>query len=236
MHDTLYVSVHVPKTGGSTLREILRQKFGDKLQLVYDKRDGHLIIRNPLCIHGHGYSDFSSLITSHANVKWITFLRDPLSAAISMYYFLKGSHRNHRGEKSVFDDPGLEKWLTYPGPFRWPNPPGPNHNRYTKWFDTRPISEFDFVGLTEHFDESLLVLYREFEWEPLLYERINVGSYAEPQLSSDVKDRFKELNTDDYGLYDKAMTSLDCRKHMYGSGFEEDLAEFRRSLGSNPNS
>ena len=51
MHDTLYVSVHVPKTGGSTLREILRQKFGDKLQLAYDKRDGYPreFIEDPAC-------------------------------------------------------------------------------------------------------------------------------------------------------------------------------------------
>jgi hypothetical protein len=36
----LYVSLHIPKTGGSTFRQILQAKFGDRLQYAYEEREG----------------------------------------------------------------------------------------------------------------------------------------------------------------------------------------------------
>ena len=52
-----------------------------------------------------------------------------------------------------FDDKGLAEWLTHDQEFQWPNPPGYNHNRFTKWLKRggRGVREFDFVTSTHGF-------------------------------------------------------------------------------------
>lgn len=181
----LYVSLHIPKTGGSTFRQILELRFGGGLQLAYDKRDNNPIVAEPECIHGHAvFRDFSEVIANHPEKTYLTFLRDPLRSAISHYYFVKKwSPVNHRGEKQTFDDRGLDVWLAHEEEFRCPNPPGYNHNRYSKWFEKHPIEAYDFVGTTEQYDESLVLMYRQFGWSPIPYTKRNTGEYQEPRLA-----------------------------------------------------
>jgi len=227
--DRLYVSVHIPKTGGSSFRQVLEQQFGDRLQLAYDPNDGWPIVPKPACIHGHGvFEHFADVIAAHANVRWMTFLREPLQSAISQYFFTKWHSDQTSG--ATFRDRGLEYWLTHAEPFRWPDPPGYNHNRYAKWFEPHPIEQYDFVGLTEHFDESLVLLYRLFQWEPLYYKRENVGGYDPPNLPEDVITRFRELNAGDYAIYAQAVERLESDKREYGPGLQGDLTDFRERL------
>ena len=227
--DPLYVSVHIPKTGGSSFRQILERKFGDRLQRAYDKSEGWPTVPNPACIHGHGaLTDFADVICAHENVRWMTFLRDPLLSAISHYFYIK----RHSGQTTgvTFQDRGLETWLTHTEPFRWPDPPRYNHDRYSKWFEQRPLAKYNFVGLTEQFDESLLLLYREFQWDPLYYTSENVGGYDPPDLSDDVITRFRELNAGDYAIYAQAVERFGSAKRDYGTDFQADLAEIRERL------
>jgi len=228
----LYVSLHVPKTGGNTFRQILEQRFGDKLQLAYDKRDNNPIIAEPECIHGHAvFRDFAHVIESSPKRRYLTFLRDPLRSAISHYFFVKKwSPVNHRGEPQEFDDRGLDVWLTHEEEFRWPNPPGYNHNRYSKWFEKHPIEEYDFIGMTDQYDESLLLMYHQFAWERMSYRRDNVGSYVDPPVAEAVVARFKDLNAEDHRLFDHALARLAEAREGYGSSFESDLAAFRKQL------
>lgn len=227
--EPLYVSLHIPKTGGSSFRQILEQRFGDRLQRAYNKSEGWPTVLSPACIHGHGiFESFADVIAAHENVRWMTFLRDPLRSAISQYFFTKRHSVQASGVTS--QDRGLETWLTHTEPFRWPDPPGYNHNRYGNWFEQRPLAKYDFVGLTEQFDDSLVLLYHQFQWEPLYYASENVGGYDPPGLSDDVITRFRELNADDYTIYAQAVERFESGKREYGPGFQADLAEFRERL------
>ena len=231
MTDTepLYVSLHVPKTGGITFRKILEQKFGDRLQLAYDKSEGWPIVSNPACIHGHGvFKDFSDITAKHAEVRWITFLRDPLCSAISHYFFMKKYSLQNPNMKFV--DRGLEVWLNHKETFQWPDPPGYNHNRYQGWFEKRPIDQYDFVGLTEQFDESLVLLYHLFRWESLFYKSDNVGGYNPPDPSEEVVATFRELNAEDYLIYNRVVDNFEIRKKDYGIKFVKDLQNYRDNL------
>ncbi len=195
----LYVSLHIPKTGGITFRQLLKQRFGDRLQMAYDESEEWPIVQNPMCIHGHGvFKYFSDTINAHRKVKWITFLREPLSSAISMYFFAK------RYPGARFTDRGLGVFLTNTEPPRWPDPPGYGQNRFKQWFDKRPMERYDFVGVTEQFDESLVLLDHQFQWPHLYYSRENVGDYQSPKIPESIVERFRELNADDYAFYDRA--------------------------------
>lgn len=143
------VSVHIPKTGGMTLLSILQQVYVGHLQLAYeDERD--TIVEKPLCYHGHAVLDkFANNLAALPNVKWMTFLRDPLRSAVSLY---------HYGVKhGTIREMGLDQWLTGTEMFCWPDPPAYNHNRFSKWIGRARTSwdQFDLIGLTEYFDESI---------------------------------------------------------------------------------
>ncbi len=179
----LLVSLHIPKTGGGTLLEVLSTKFGDRLQRAYQPprpgssrsdSDGWPDIPDPQCIHGHAVVDrFGELIASCPTSRWITFLREPLASAVSFYHHMR-RHVPWGPNRAAFDDRGLQHYVLHQY----------NHDRYTKNVDRcRAFAgEFFFVGVNERFDESLLVLYRLLDWDPIPYRPRNVGPYEDAAL------------------------------------------------------
>ncbi len=111
------VFTHFPKTGGTTLHEILIEKFYQRkvfrfddtrdyetfLEMSYEKRDefdyitGHI----PPCMH-----DFIS-----RPCRYIVLLREPLERAISDYYFMLTKPEHPRHEEYNKEKITLEKHL-----------------------------------------------------------------------------------------------------------------------------
>lgn len=90
--DKALISFHLPKCGGTSLTKILEGWFGDKFYTHYYRR-GVMPERHCLpagsCIHGHfnpkrnvGVMDYYPDET-----QYVTFLRNPLDAVKSLYYF-----------------------------------------------------------------------------------------------------------------------------------------------------
>ena len=196
------VSVHIPKTGGMTHLSILQQVYVGHLQLAYeDERD--TIVEKPLCYHGHAVLDkFANNLAALPNVKWMTFLRDPLRSAVSLY---------HYGVKhGTIREMGLDQWLTGTEMFCWPDPPAYNHNRFSKWIGRARTSwdQFDLIGLTEYFDESIQLASEVLGWPDVEYTSQNVGTYGDPNMNESTINVFRRLNSDDYIVYDKAIRRL----------------------------
>ncbi len=189
LSDPLYVSVHIPKTAGTTLRSALRSRFGNRLQEAYEDHPDLTRIEAPQCIHGHDvFTMFGAEIARHPNTKWITFLREPLAVAISLYF-----HCRRTLGPEDFKDRGLVHWLTHSEEYRWPDPPCYGHDQYQlQWVRDceRSFEQFDFVGITEQFDESILILCDRFNWDVLRYHPENAGGYGFPRLDDSVIDRF----------------------------------------------
>jgi len=133
-----------------------------------------------------------------------------------------------------FVDRGLIHWLTHVEEYRWPDPPCYQHNQFEmSWFSGRgrDLSEFDFVGVTEQFDESILLLCRMFGWELPYYRRENVDNSPRPALDGSVIRRFREINAADYALHQESVAILERRKVAYGPRFAEELTHLREMLG-----
>jgi len=108
--EPLYVFVHIPRTGGTTLASLLEAFFGSRLQRTFDDPLQDPKIKNPACLHGHGILDrFADVISAHQNVVWVTFLREPLRSAISMYFHAKS--RAEAGLNPAFNDVGINSTL-----------------------------------------------------------------------------------------------------------------------------
>jgi hypothetical protein len=222
----MYAFVHVEKTGGTTLLSILRRSFGtrhcdirvplNKRPATYrdirpcvdaeDLRRVRRVYRNLRGISGHNVKPYSDLSGRFPNMRFFTFMRDPQSRFVS--HFL---NRGKCHTREAFDEWISTKWL---------------HNWQTKMIAGEPNGEkaielirqrVGFIGLTERFDESLVMLgqwldepgYRP-EHRPLnrlsekrrprdLVRETTDMSYLE---SDRVRALIAEVNAEDQKIYD----------------------------------
>ena len=93
-----WLHVHVPKAGGSTLRQLMNRNFGDGFYnskslletKQYDKNDVSEIIRcHPwvTCLSDHKLSFDLPFEHEHARVFALSYVRDPVERFISRYFF-----------------------------------------------------------------------------------------------------------------------------------------------------
>ena len=225
--EPLYISVHIPKTAGTTFGRFLKAVFGSRFQSAYLETPETPRLENPACLHGHDVlSMFGGDIAAHRNSRWLVFVREPLDLAVSLYF-----HTRQSLPAAKFVDRGLVDWLTRTEEYRWPDPPCYPHNHYRhQWARDcgRPLELFDFVGITEQFDESIMLMCDSLGWTPQPYGRDNVGSYRVPPLAGEVVTRFKQLNDSDYEIYERCLQTFARRKAAYGECFHRDLEAFRR--------
>src|SRR5215211_1430214 len=96
MDEPLLVSLHIPKTAGSTLLRVFAQQFGDRLQRAYQPpvpgrlptdTDGWPDIEQPLCIHGHAVLERFPWVRDLPDARFVMFLRDPLAGALSLWRY-----------------------------------------------------------------------------------------------------------------------------------------------------
>jgi hypothetical protein len=93
----------------------------------------------------------------------------------------------------------------------------------------RNIEEsFAVVGLTERFDETLILLHETFGWSRLHYVSANVAPRQAVELPDDVRNLIEEHNQLDIELYRHAGERFDEAIRRYPT-FDEELTRFRRT-------
>jgi hypothetical protein len=228
----MYAFVHIEKTAGSTLLTILRRSFGARhcdirLPLAkrrFDTRDHKAVVeaddlrrvrrlyRTMRGISGHNVKPYSDLHVECPEIKFISILRDPAARFRSHYLNRSPSHT-----LSDFNDWMSQEWL---------------HNWQTKMIAGEANAEkaieliktrFGFVGLTERFDESLVLLAQwmseprfTVEYQPInrlsdknrprdIARKHTDMSYLE---SDDAKARIRAANAEDQKVYEFVLSTV----------------------------
>ena len=238
----LIISVHVPKAAGTTFSRYLLNAFPDGVLRDYepitpqvaelfdtcfnwlnsqprgDRRVrlisyGILKCKKLLAQRGirviHGHFDIDKYLGVFPDATYVTWLRDPLDRALSQYNFFK---------RTLMDPPEPMNSLVYEGklPFdEWMTQPV-NINLQQRFIGS-DLSKYQFVGIAEDFERSLLIFRKlagleekEFDFE-LRPENVNPEksinqSYNE--LDQKTRSRFIELNQLDFTLYRDAVKRL----------------------------
>ena len=160
----LIAYVHVMKTGGQTMCDILRQSFPGRhcdLQArgaatADDLRFARRFYPRLRSIAGHGVVPLGDLASACDSIRYFVFLRDPVERCVSHYQY-----RRNKDETSDFE-PWLAKHANYQTRFLC---------RTSDSGETWPVADaaraidaierhVGFVGLQERFDESLVLLAR----------------------------------------------------------------------------
>lgn len=182
------ISIHVPKTGGSTFREMLKKWFGEDFRQHYVEEAAVVSPQKheytePVCIHGH-FNRFRNFGVDNyypQSKQFITFLRDPFEQHVSLFFYLRHLSHDYKFQGRVPEGTALrnfEEFTTYlidlgdqiqttfantflaHLPARFEN------------FDTNSIFENNFIhmGVTEKFEASTRLLAtklnKKYEYAP----------------------------------------------------------------------
>jgi hypothetical protein len=241
-HDDLLAYVHIMKTGGQTMCDILRQSFPGRhcdLQVkgvatAGDLRFARRFYPRLRSIAGHGVVPPSDLATDCDSIRFFAFLRDPVERCISHYQY-----RRNKDETSDF-----EAWLALNAEYQT-RFLCRKHDAADPWSmpadADRAIEVVErhlgFVGLQERFDESLLLLRRWVADErfDIEYRSRNVarsGALRERLLGdARVVAMIEAHHVQDAKLYRHVRDVVYPRQvQCYGPGLAADVGELKRRL------
>lgn len=202
------IFVHLPKAAGSSLSKVLESNYGESLywinKLKEKKRINHgkkfkVLERGVRAMYGHIYAH-PNLPALYPNAKFITWLRDPLERAISLYHFWEVLARENRVDhtdeplkKFQRDKPSLEEFFT--DPIYQPQIMG-----YQSYLGGMPPSAYFFAGRQEHFQEDIKTLGGQLLWAEKSEVKTNVNK-EKKSLDPQKKEELKQLLSSEYKIY-----------------------------------
>ncbi len=214
----MILSMHLPKTGGSTFQDLLIRAFHDKVYFVYDETvlspyykfnqyikfiSGKRIDppNDVVCIHGHFRATRFDRMFPNANL--ITWFRDPVERVLSLYYYwvrLRNTKITHPSYKELvqkkFDLIEFIKIKSL-------------RNIYLTYLDSKQLTSFCFIGITEEYDKSIKLFLRMFNIE-------------ENEVIIDSQNKNPDKDGDKYCI-DKKLRALIMKYH------EEDIALYNEA-------
>ena len=253
------VFIHLPKAAGSTLQRIIDRQY--RGQKTFDI-DGNGIARVQAsidhlralseaeraeirCLKGHVPFGVGQWLRSP--VQYISMLREPVARAISDFNFAVSSpeHNLYRevNEKGMSllqyvemrAQSGLANMYTrlLSGCVNWENLAlSAALSQNTLESAKENVRKCAAVGITERFDESLLLFKKKLGWSSCYYVRENVTPsirVTRNQVSSDVEKAIKEYYLLDIELYQYCLEIFNETIQRAGSDFQTELAEFGRT-------
>jgi len=209
-------SVHIPKTAGSSFRQVLRRRFGSGLRPAYwihgpttlatAERPFHreawiekiraVDLEGAEAVHGHA---LAGVLAHLPEVRLVAWVRDPAARVASHW---RQEHRRYRRGRIEEDQRPDEDLLTWAARDRL-------RDLQTVFFDGIPPEAFAFVGIAERFESEV-----DRFFEQVLGERRPAGralpfENADPagpyEISPALRRQLEELNRGDLALYRRAV-------------------------------
>lgn len=239
---------HIPKTGGTTLASIIHRQYqpGAVWSLTRGSYEAFELVRTrralspeTAVIQGHMRFGMHTFVARPCT--YVTLLRDPVDRVVSNYLhaWRDPEMAAHRGLRSR----GISlKEYASGGHFHGAS----NQQTGFLWgrrLDAALVPEaalelakhnlrahFSVVGLTERFDETLILLRRTFGWRFIFYERRNVDPARTQRAPVDHETlkAIESANQLDRELYDYARALFEEQVRRQGPDFAIEVAAFKR--------
>ncbi len=229
------IFLHIPKSAGSTIQTIFKRQYKKDGFFVDGNHPNLKVIKEKimsddklqLCF---GHMDFGMHAFVEQDYKYATIIRDPIERVISQYYYVKRQTKHHLYKKAFKDNDftlaeyvksGLSNELNN-GQVRILIGAGGFHkNLHTKYdipfgsckpwmLEEAKLNikqHFVFCGLQEYFDESLVLMKKEFGWKwDIGYVSQNITHRRKKVLELDniTLKVIRDANTLDIELYEWA--------------------------------
>jgi hypothetical protein len=207
------VSLHIPKTAGTSFRNTLKTVYGDDAVRRVDITRKFLKVEEKAffekrlsprvkVIHGHfRYTDVFAKFELAKSVPVITWLRNPVDRVISNYYYLKkiildriivngtGGELENRMIRT------LEEYATCDR----------SKNRISKFLRGSKLEDFFFIGIVENYKDDLARLAGLLNWDRYPVLEQNRSSETKPEVSEETRKYIESINQKDMDIYKRAL-------------------------------
>ena len=250
MNDLL-INLHIPKTGGTTLRDIIHRQYPiNNIITIPTLSESKDIINNVSLnrekqldiIQGHlQYGIHKKL---NRNIKYFTILRDPIKRILSTYYYIINQPNNPQNLSNAIKTMSIYEYINSGiNPFLINgqtqliagnacsiNDPLIKSNELLEIAKNNINKNFIFTGVTELFDDSILILKKKLDWKTPYYSKANKTKYKPNynNIDSKIKNFIESHNQLDIKLYNYVKNMIDEDIHSAGKNFQKDVYRFKR--------
>jgi len=247
------IFLHIPKAAGSTLNQIIQRQYGPEAAFsvyVGDEEIRGVVNQLPAerkrllrVLGGHMSFGLHELLPQPST--YMTILREPVDRLISFFYYVLRSPDNDHHHlvtsrqltlkeyilSGMLPDNGQTRRLagidqpSRRAPLNDP-PCSTDHLQIAK----RNLQKyFAVVGLSERFDETLLLLKRTLGWRTPFYVKTNVtrDRLSREDIPEDTLRVLREHTALDVELYEYAQQLFQEQIRQQGPGFARELATFK---------
>lgn len=223
----MIISVHMPKTAGTSFAAALDRHFGSALLRDYSdlpintpprKRNRAAVcaclanadkaFAGIECIHGHFMPlKYLLLADGRQDVSFVTWLRDPVDRAVSHYRFWRRTYESQRSpplhRRMMEEGWSLERFCLG----------AEVRNLYSQFLYGFPLAYFDFVGITEFYADDLSWWAERSLGSSGLLEQLNVDESAveRQEISPSLRAEIERHHARDMDLYRRAIDSRRAR-------------------------
>ena len=207
------ISLHIPKTAGTSFRLILESVYGsnevmrvdlpiDDPKLKVNKEDYNSDrLPKAKVIHGHfNYELLSSEVRLPDQVPIVTWVRDPVERVISNYFYLSDRLESILDEKNR----GVNILSKLKRNLKEYAQCEINRNRQSKFLKGLNLDDITFIGVVENFEEEIKVLAKILGWKNV--ESVKVNSTKKKDfVDQEIRDIIYEMNLKDVELYNSVL-------------------------------
>ena len=251
MQATTAIFVHIPKTAGTTLARIIKRQYPPRARLHLEQH--HQGVREFQALPRTRRSEIRLLrghipygLHTHCPqpTAYFTLLREPIDRMISYYYFVQRQAEHYLHDYANTPGMTLKRYVEDQVSLQmdnmqtrlisgvWTDPGYGECDQETLALAKRNLGkDFSVVGLTERFDETLLLLKRALGWRNVNYVRHNVtrGRPRGASVDDETLSVLQASNQLDIQLYAYAKALLADQIRAQGPSFSRELWALRFS-------
>lgn len=230
----MIISIHLPKTAGTSFASSLEAYFGARLLkdyagLGYDCKDITLLSQYEKykktleaglrlvdmdwskveCVHGHIYAAQYLLLGQKLNAKFVTWMRNPVDRVISQYHFWEKNSNVPMSElhrRVIEENWSLERFCLG----------AELKNIYSEMLWGFPLEYFEFIGIAEFYNDEFAYFSRRYLGAEMKAQMLNVGDgKGQPyQIDSQLRKDIEAVHAQDMDLYRRALEMRLARCHI----------------------
>ena len=247
----LFIHLHIPKTGGTTLRDIIQRQYrSEKILMIPKLEESENILKevstsqiNQLkLIQGHLKYGLHNHF--HRRAKYFAIIRDPINRVLSTYYYVLSQKNNPQNlstsnnQMTIYDfvQSGVNPFLINGQTQLISGKTGEIDNPIIESEELFSLAkenienDFLFLGITEMFDETILILKNMLGWHMPYYSIAN-RTKKKPNydaVNPTIISFIKEHNQLDIKLYNITKTSLLNKIAEENDIFQNRINKFKK--------